>query len=108
VVFVAGGAAVEVGAHAGNRGVGIGAGELQLYVAIELGEALSSQLSSGPKTLRDRRLRECAGRRQPDRLELHHLGERVVIMVVMDDRCAKLLCGGRDQVVDDRYSLCPG
>ena len=40
VVFRAGGAALEVGAHARDRRVGVGAGELELDVAVELLEAL--------------------------------------------------------------------
>ena len=39
VLLAAGGAAVEVGAQAGNRGVGVLAGELELDVAVELVEA---------------------------------------------------------------------
>ena len=37
---MAGGASLEMGAHAGDRRVGAGAGELELYVAVELLEAL--------------------------------------------------------------------
>src|SRR5919197_387957 len=45
VILAAGGAALEVGAHAGHRGVGVCAGELELDEAVELVEArLAGQL----------------------------------------------------------------
>src|SRR5258708_208460 len=48
VVLVAGRAALEVGAHAGDLGVRVGAGGLQVDVAIELREALlAAQLRAG-------------------------------------------------------------
>src|SRR5207249_5509179 len=40
VLLAAGGAAVEVGAQPGQRGVGVLAGELELYIPVEPGEAL--------------------------------------------------------------------
>src|SRR5271165_6698400 len=46
----------------------------------------------------DRVLRERAGRREPDRLEPHDLGECVVVAVVVEHCGSRLLRSGRDQV----------
>lgn len=49
-----------------------------------------------------------AGRRQPDRLELHHLRQPIVVAVVVEHGCSQLLRGGGHEVVDDRQALGAG
>jgi hypothetical protein len=51
VILVAGGAALEVGAHPGHAGVGVLAGELEVDVLVEQLEAL---LAADPRARPDR------------------------------------------------------
>lgn len=53
-------------------------------------------------------LRQRPGRRKPDRVERHDLGESVEVTVVVQDGGAGFLRCGSEEVVDDRESMRAG